>query len=310
MSDDRKIRERVLRGIARNRTPGFHFAGHFLGISYDEVDALAARVSLEPAAHCVERGGSTSIGAIAMVADIALAASVRAALASRTTRLATVSMHLQFTGAAMTGRVEGEGAFQGFVEGAAARQGLARVTIHCGGNLACFGSGAFIALAPPPGVTMHPVVTEPPAHAPELGDAQLEPAERAILRQADAALARASGGAAFIDAFLGYEPRAAAHGAAAVMMNGAHVGNRVGHAQGGLLAGLAAATARAALPGPWALASIAACFVSPGEGPELTAESTITHQGRETAVVRTVVTGIGARRVLEATTTHARRKDA
>ena len=115
------IRARVLAGIARNRIPGFHFAGNFLEVCYDRVDPLATRVSLEPGAHCVDGSGETSIGAVAMVADIALAASVRAALDSMTTRLATVSMHLQFTGAAMKGRVEGEGAFQGFIEGAAAR---------------------------------------------------------------------------------------------------------------------------------------------------------------------------------------------
>jgi len=33
------IRDRVLRGIALNRVPGFHFAGTFLEISYDKVDS-------------------------------------------------------------------------------------------------------------------------------------------------------------------------------------------------------------------------------------------------------------------------------
>ena len=302
------IRERILAGIARNRIPGFHFPGNFLEVAYDRIDPSATRVSLEPGPHCLDARGETSIGAIAMVADIALAASVRAALDSMTTRLATVSMHLQFTGAAMAGRVEGEGAFQAFIEGAAARQGLARMSIHCGGRLACFGTGAFMALAPPPGVTMHPVVTDRPANAPFIGEISLDPEERGILATADAALARASPEVAFIDAFWGYEPRKAGDGAACVMMNGAHVGNRVGHVQGGLLAGLAAVTARAALPPEWTLSSITACFVSPGEDARLHARSAITRQGRETAVVRTQVTGAGERRVLEVLTTHARAK--
>ena len=301
------IRARVLAGIARNRIPGFHFAGNFLEVSYDRVEATATRVSLEPGPHCVVRNGETSIGAIAMIADIALAASVRAALESMATRLATVSMHLQFTGAALQGRVEGEGAFQGFIEGAAACQGLARMSISCGGTLACFGTGAFMALAPPPGVTMHPVVTERSGDVPRVGEMEFDEEERAMLAHADAALAKAAAGGSFIDAFWGYEPRKTEDGAVCVMKNGVHVGNRVGHVQGGLLVGLAAATARAALPDSWTLASVTAAFVSPGEGPALEATSTLAHQGRETAVTRTVVSGIGGRRVLEVLTTHARR---
>src|SRR5258706_11595247 len=110
-------RARVLAGIARNRIPGFHFAGNFLGVSYDRVEAQATRVSLEPGPHCVDRHGETSIGAIAMLADIALAASVRAALDSMMTRLATVSMHMHFTGAPLGGRAQRVGAIPGFIEG-------------------------------------------------------------------------------------------------------------------------------------------------------------------------------------------------
>ena len=91
------------------------------------------------------------------------------------------------------------------------------------------------------------------------------------------------------------------------MRSGAHVGNRVGHVQGGLLVGFGAATANAALPATWSLASVTACFVSPGEGASLHAQAKVAHHGRETAVVRTEITGAGGRRVLEMLTTHARR---
>ena len=150
------VRDRVLRGIALNREPGFHYAGNFLGISYDVVAKGGTRVSLEPGPHCVDRDGQVNAGVVAMVADIALATSVRAALDSSTTRLATVSMHLQFTGAAMKGALRAEGEFQAFLP-AASPLGLSRVSIEAGGERACFGTGAFMALAPPPGVTMHPV---------------------------------------------------------------------------------------------------------------------------------------------------------
>ena len=92
----------------------------------------------------------------------------------------------------------------------------------------------------------------------------------------------------------------------AAWRNGMHVGNRVGHAQGGLLVGLGAATANAALPASWRLAAISAWFVSPGEGAELVARSTLWHQGRDTAVVRTEIGGEGDRRALEMVSAHAR----
>jgi len=96
-------------------------------------------------------------------------------------------------------------------------------------------------------------------------------------------------------------------GATATMKNGPHIGNRVGHAQGGIQLGLAAVTAAAALPANWALIGISGWYISPGEGTSLRARSEIVHHGRLTAVVRTQLTGKDGRRVLEAVTTHAGR---
>jgi acyl-coenzyme A thioesterase PaaI-like protein len=90
------------------------------------------------------------------------------------------------------------------------------------------------------------------------------------------------------------------------MKNGPHVANRVHHVQGGVLVGLAISTAAAALPAKWATTGVTACFVSPGIGRALRARSRVVHHGLMTAVVRTEVTGVGRRRVLEALTTHAR----
>jgi acyl-coenzyme A thioesterase PaaI-like protein len=78
--------------------------------------------------------------------------------------------------------------------------------------------------------------------------------------------------------------------------------------QGGLLVGFGATSAAAVLPASWRLSSISAWFVSPGEGDELQAQSRIWHHGRETAVVRTEIMGVGGRRVLEMVTAHARSK--
>ena len=84
----------------------------------------------------------------------------------------------------------------------------------------------------------------------------------------------------------------------------------MGHAQGGILIGMAASSAAAALPSGWELSGITALYVSPGEGKALRANSTVIHQGRLTAVVRTQITGKNRRRVLEVVTTHGARAGA
>ena len=291
------IRQQVLRGIALNRTPGFHFAGNFLGIDLAEV-GTSTRVVMD-SGHEVEPA------TLFMVADIALAASIRSQLAPNT-RLATVSMQLQLNGEPVAGRIEARGDFAGFAAGGAARQGLARVTLTAQGRHVGSGHGAFMALDPPPGMTLFPVQ---PARRDEVElppEASLDASERNILARAERALAGGEG--SFISRFFGIVPAATQDGAACRMENGAHVGNRVGHAQGGVLMGLAAATANTALGAHWTLASIAASFVGPGEGEALEAVASLVHRGRWTAVARTQVSVPGARRVLEVTTNHSRRE--
>jgi len=58
------------------------------------------------------------------------------------------------------------------------------------------------------------------------------------------------------------------------------------------------------LPPNWALSSVTAAYVSPGEGRTLRAESELIHGGSLTAVIRTAITGKGGRRVLEVLSTH------
>jgi acyl-coenzyme A thioesterase PaaI-like protein len=304
---DEAIRRRVLHGLALNRTPGFHFAGNFLDVSFDHVSRAASRLSLEPGAHCIDADGQVDLGTLAMLADLALAATVRANL-ERSTRLATVSMSLELTGAPRVGRLQAAGEFHGFFREGSGRLGQSRVVVTGAAGEIAFGSGAFMALRPPAGVTMHPAPNrrrDDPA-PPALAESELKRDELRIVRHADAALARvAADGGAFVPRFWGYAPRRVAGGAAAAMKNGPHIGNRVGHAQGGITLGLAAVTAAAALPASWALTGIAGWYISPGEGTALRARAEVVHHGRLTAVVRTQVTGREKRRVLEVVTTHA-----
>jgi acyl-coenzyme A thioesterase PaaI-like protein len=300
------IRAQVLRAIALNREPGYHFAGNFVDLSYDRLASEEMRLSLDPGPHLLEANGEVNIGAVALLADLALAGSIRAGL-DPATRLATVNMHLSFTGAPVAGRLEAQGAFEGFVDGAAGRQGLSRVTLLAGGRAAAFGEGAFMVLKPPKGVELAPVPLRrgkaTPTPAIEGG---LKRDEAKIVAHTDATLAAlAHEGGSFIRRFWGGEPHVLQKGATCTVKNGPHIGNRVGHVQGGVLLGLAATTACAALPPTWMLTGISVWYISPGEGRVLKVKSKIVHHGRLVSVVRTLVTGKGGRRVLEVVTNHA-----
>ncbi|HET9664607.1 MAG TPA: hypothetical protein VFP00_10290 [Burkholderiales bacterium] len=308
MHDVQAIRDQVLHGISLNREPGYHFVGNFLDISFDHISVRDSRLSMDTAPHCAETGGEINLGAFAVFADLALAATVRAGLSDET-RLATVCMNLHFTGAPLSGRLEAASAFENFFQGAAGQQGLSRVRIAADGEQVCVGNASFMVLKPPKGVALHPM---PQRRRGETGEmvpgSRLQRGERRILDLAEAALASTdANGGSFIGRFWGYQPHPVAGGASCSVKNGPHIANRVGHVQGGVLLGLAAITACAALPSSWALTGVSAWYISPGEGRTLKARSRILHHGRLTSVVRTQITGKNNRRVLEVVTTHASR---
>ena len=300
------LRQRVLTALALDRTPGFSYAGNFLGVRFTDITPQRVRVAIDEGAHCEDEAGQTDLAAVCLLADVALGSVVRANLAPEQ-RLATVSLNLQFTGLPFRGPLEGVGEFQNFVNGADSRQGLCRLTLTAGGRTALFGTGAFMVMDPPPGRTMHPMVSAVHAGAQPLADHELEAHEPELLARAERAYLAARGTRAFLRHFWGFLPQTTADGARCRAENGTHLGNRVGHMQGGLQIGMALINAEAALPGDWALSAISACFLSPGEGSHIDAETRLEHRGRNTAVARTILTGKEGRRVLVAHTTHLRR---
>lgn len=308
------IRAQVLRGIALNREPGYHFAGNFLDLSYDHVGTDYTALSVDVAPYCADADGQLNLSGFAILADLVMAAAVRAELPPHT-RLATVTMNLQLTGAPRTGRLAGRGAMHGFVQGAAGRQGASAVSISNAAGLVGTGTATFMVLKPPKGVELHPVPHRRRGEnpTPEIAGGRLRPDENKVLATADAALAQArEHGGSFIERFWGVQAKHAPGGAHSVVKNGPHIGNRVGHVQGGILLGLAAENAVAALTPHWALTAISAWYISPGEGRSLKIKSKVVHHGRLIAVVRTQVTGKGhdgrSRKVLEVMTTHAYRE--
>lgn len=303
MSDAAAIRERVVQAIALNREPGFHFAGNFAQISFDRTEPEDTHVSVATGPHTSDREGRTNIGVVAMLADMALAACVRGGM-DPSTRLATVSMSLQFTGVPPCGPLQAASRFEGFHGAGAARQAQSRLVLHGAGGAVCHGHGAFMPLEPPAGFKLFPM-PRGARTAPAIGERDMTREERALVKHADATLA--SGADDFLARFWGYaDAHRTKQGGACVLKNGMHVGNRVRHVQGGILVGLAASTASVALPPNWTMTGITACFVSPGLGRALRAAAKVVHHGMVTAVVRTQVLGPGRRPVLEALTTHAR----
>jgi acyl-coenzyme A thioesterase PaaI-like protein len=298
------IRRRALTALALNRTPGFHFIGNFLGVQFAEILTSRSRVVLDAGPHCECADGQYPFSVVSLIADVALASVVRANL-NPAQRLATVSLQLQLTGVPFLGPLEGVGVFEGFLQGVGGQQGLARATVQAGGQPVLFATGAFMVLAPPPGVTMHAVANADHARSQPLPLTALTREERGLLARIDAAITDAGPARSFMECLLPNNPAPTLSGATCRVMNGPHLGNRVGHMQGGLQVGLAITTANAALPARWRVSGLSACFVSPGEGRVLRAVSRVVHRGRQTAVVHTTITGKHRRLVLDVVSTHA-----
>jgi acyl-coenzyme A thioesterase PaaI-like protein len=302
----RRIREEVLRGIARNRVPGYHFAGNYFGTAFESINPEGAIVQLDPDIHSSEPDGSLHIGALALLADVAMGASIRARL-HPAVRLATTSMQLQFSGVAPKKPLEASAACNGFVHGAIGQHAMSNVLIRQSGEEVCRANAVFMVVPAPGGRTLPPF---PWRRRDELQIAlpdvdTLDEEEGAILARVDAILASMPDWeCSFVRRFLGYETVLENNGATSTMLNGPHVGNRVGHVQGGILVGLAAVTAHATLSENWGLTSLSASFMRPGEGKEMHAHSCVVHRGRHTAMLRTEVFAEG-KLILDVMTTHA-----
>jgi acyl-coenzyme A thioesterase PaaI-like protein len=308
-SDDQTIRARVFRAIACNRVPGLHFPGHFLDTKWKDVSGGTARATLEDGPHCRNADGTINMVVMGILADHVLAASIRTGV-SPGARMGTIHLHLQFTGAPVTGDIDAVSLLLGKREGVTLRQSLSSGTLYAQGKPVCHANGEFALLDPPPGVTLGPMPWElagSPSITPvDIG--KLESHESAILKACDAALAKVSPQTSFIEHFWGGAPRQNAHGASNRVVIGPHIGNRVGHVQGGILFGLAATTACAAAPAAMMLSNASAWYISPGRGDKLEIRSRILHAGRNTVVVRTEIKTAGNERVVEAVSHHVARE--
>lgn len=304
--DTESIRRRTLAALAGNRAPGFHFAGYFLELEWPRIGEHDVVQTMAAAEHCLDADGSVSPAALGVAIDGALASAARLGTEAGG-RLATVNLSLQYTGHAVSGLVSAEATLEAFSEGAAVSQALTRCVLSSGGRAVCYASGTFVPLPSPRGVTLAPLPwqqkdVQRPA---PLGTDELTERERAVVDAADYALARADSRHGFIQRFWGLLPKTASGGASCRVPITPQIGNRVGHVQGGILLGLAQATASAAVPRHPAVSTISAWYISPGQGEALRVSSKVVHAGRSFAVVKTEIRNADRALVLEAMSNHA-----
>ncbi len=309
MNAAESFRRSVLLALARDRTPGWSFTGYFQALYWPLIGSDAVTVAMPVGPHCADAAGNVDLTSLLVLFDAALATPARLHLEVGA-RLATTHIHAQFSGASVRNDVKVEAHWQGATHTGAMTQRLSRGTVISDGQIVLAGSGAFVQLPPPADVrSMAPLpwqrtdaVDPPPLKLDEL-DAR----ERAVYAACETALAQnaADPRFSFLQYFWGLLPEATAEGAQCVVRIGPQLANRVGHVQGGILMGVAAETAKRAVPSHPVLSNISAWFTGPGRGGDLLARSWAVHTGRSLAVVRTEITGPDGARVLEATSAHA-----
>lgn len=308
MTPSEVIRNTVLRAMARDRTPGWSFTGHFQELHWPRIGKDSMTITIPVGPQCTDPAGNVELATLLVLFDAALASPTRIDLPVGA-RLATTHIQAQFTGAVARNDVRVEAVNQGESAGSM-RQLMSRAELTSAGHVVMVGSGAFAQLPPPREVgDMAPLPWQRGDHPdpPPLAENELDAREAAILAACDAALAAhaADPRHSFLRHFWGILPEATAEGAECRIKVGPQLANRVGHVQGGILMGVAAQTAMCAVPGHPSISNISSWFIGPGRGGELRARSWTVHAGRSLAVVRTEITGPDGARVLEATSAHA-----
>jgi len=304
-ADENEICQRALQALARNRNPGYHFGGHFLDLQCRRFEAGEAVFELEPGPHCVDLDGTMNLGALLLFADMTLSASTRLHV-DPTARTATLVLRIEFTGALALGLLRAESKSDGFSPHTALAQAACTGTIRAAGAEVARMSGIWVAPPALEGRALNPLPWERKhaAIAPALAPAQLDPLEKNVMRRVRQALRDAPHGG-FLRNLWQPAVRHTPCGAVSRLAVGMHVGNRVGHVQGGLLLYAALATAIGAVPHHPLLTAASAWFISPGQGKALRSRSTVLQKGRNVAVVRTEVFATGGKRVLETVSNHA-----
>ncbi len=300
------IRSRTLRAISSNRAPGLHFAGYFFNLNVPRFETGGVDFTLDPGPHCADANGFVNRAALLYLADIALAGAIRV-FVDPNSRTATLMLRVEFAGEPARGRLTASGRGNGFSRITALPECVATGRITCEGREIMRMSGTWVAPPAPPGVVVRGAPWEGGENGnqwPLLQKNELEANEKATIRNFEKALREAQNGD-LLGALCNPRIKHTAGGASSRLAVGLHIGNRVGHVQGGFLLHAALATAEAAVPHHPLLTGASAWYISPGQGKAITARSTVLQRGRNVAVVRTELFNAGHKLVLEVVSNHA-----
>lgn len=296
--------QRVQRTLAISREAKLSFPAVFMNISGRPTGDEEVMVAFKEDDTFRDGKGELDLCALAAIADAALGAPSDMKTGSRV-RPATAHIELQLTGAPRRGDTAVETRFVGFTGRSRVKQSLVSANIKCGGTPVAYLSAACVLLDLPEdrARTPWPWLPEDFRLAPQQS-IELDADELAALEACERAEAAATAEHRFIEHFWCGIPEASNGEAHLRVKVTPHLGNRMGHVQGGLLLGMAMKVANAATPRGMQLSNISAYFVSPGVGPVLDVHSTISHQGRRLATVCTQISGASGKLVLEAASQH------
>jgi acyl-coenzyme A thioesterase PaaI-like protein len=222
-------------------------------------------------------------------------------------RTATLMLRVEFTGEPARGRLDISGCGMGFLPRTALPESTCSGRVLCEGRVVLRMSGTWVSPPAPPGAIMRGLPWEGGENGelrPLLRKSELEANEKDCLRRVEKALRTTTDGdllATLCNPVVKRTPT----GASGRLPVGLHIGNRVGHVQGGFLINAALATAEAAVPQHPLLTGASAWYISPGQGKAISLRSTILQSGRNIAVVRTELFNAGRKRVLEVVSNHS-----
>lgn len=300
------VRELTLRALSSNRAPGMQFAGYFFRVAAQRFEREGVAFRVEPGPHCANADGVVNRAVLLYAADITLAASNRVYLGPNV-RTATLMLRVEFTGEPARGTLELTARGTGFSPHTALPESTCLGHMLAGGREVMRMSGTWVAPPTPPGMSLRGLPWEGGEDGnarPLLKKSALEAAEKDCVRRVEKAMRTARHGD-LLEALCHPVVKPVAGGARGRLAVGMHIGNRVGHVQGGFLIHAALATAEAAVPRHPVLTGASAWYISPGEGKAISIRSTILQSGRNIAVVRTELFNADRRRVLEVVSNHA-----
>ena len=284
-------RERALRILAVVRAHGARFYREYMSIRESPTQDDAYKAVLPVGTHVFGPTGFVAPGALATLADVALASSIRPHIRQRA-RTVTVGLTMQFISDRPTQAVH-------------ARAEICAVDSHMGlsqcrltddqGGLLALATGLFAIRPVPDAAPWLPYSRDAAiAHSsvPPLDPSELDAEERWLLEHLENSL-RSDGPDGPYANYLGIEWQARGMGRSeGIWRLRSHVWNRVTHVHGGAMFGGLAAVALACLPDSTKVrvAEQHVQFVRPGQGEALHVKANVVRQGARLTSVQSAVT--------------------